>query len=159
MGWARDRGGWRIFDDEPDRDDAARTPAHICHSVLPTANANVHTNANATADAASVIFCEATAIYGVILAIILLTKVQTKDLAATLPADWENDQFYFAGALQYFDEGGADTAAAAPAGALRIRRATALVLKPGRDTDPNSLPLSLAPTHAHPQATPSSLRA
>lgn len=45
----------------------------------------------------SVIFCEATAIYGVILAIILLTKVETKKLDEVLPSDFEYTTFYWAG--------------------------------------------------------------
>jgi V-type H+-transporting ATPase proteolipid subunit len=46
----------------------------------------------------SVIFCEATAIYGVILAIILLSKMSTpKDFGATMPVDFEYSQWYFAG--------------------------------------------------------------
>mmetsp|Transcript_24303 Transcript_24303/g.75951 ORF Transcript_24303/g.75951 Transcript_24303/m.75951 type:complete len:192 (-) Transcript_24303:169-744(-) len=49
----------------------------------------------------SVIFCEATAIYGVILAILLLSKIgdggEAKDNDGVLPDDWEYNQFYFAG--------------------------------------------------------------
>jgi len=46
----------------------------------------------------SVIFCEATAIYGVILAIILLSKMATpKDFGSTMPTDFEYDQWYFSG--------------------------------------------------------------
>lgn len=46
----------------------------------------------------SVIFCEATAIYGVILAIILLSKISPpKDTAHTLAAAWNWASFYFAG--------------------------------------------------------------
>lgn len=48
----------------------------------------------------SVIFCEATAIYGVILAILLLSKIgdgdEVKDTEA-LPDDWNYNQMYFAG--------------------------------------------------------------
>ena len=46
----------------------------------------------------SIIFCEATAIYGVILAIILLNKVGIpKDKSAVLPDNWPWSMFYFAG--------------------------------------------------------------
>ncbi len=45
----------------------------------------------------SVIFCEATAIYGVILAIILLEKVAPpKDKVTSLPEDWDWATFYYA---------------------------------------------------------------
>ncbi|KAJ1452386.1 hypothetical protein M885DRAFT_527098 [Pelagophyceae sp. CCMP2097] len=47
----------------------------------------------------SVIFCEATAIYGVILAILLLSKIgdgaEVKN--TTLPEDWNYNQWYYAG--------------------------------------------------------------
>jgi len=46
----------------------------------------------------SVIFCEATAIYGVILAIILLSKMSTpKNFSSTMPGDFDYAQWYFAG--------------------------------------------------------------
>ena len=46
----------------------------------------------------SVIFCEATAIYGVILAIILLSKMSTpKDFSSAMPDGFEYSQWYFAG--------------------------------------------------------------
>ena len=46
----------------------------------------------------SVIFCEATAIYGVILAIILLNKIQApKDKAGSFADDWNWPMFHYAG--------------------------------------------------------------
>jgi V-type H+-transporting ATPase proteolipid subunit len=51
----------------------------------------------------SVIFCEATAIYGVILAIILLNKISApKDTSSTLPEGWNWASFYFAGYAVFF---------------------------------------------------------
>lgn len=51
----------------------------------------------------SVIFCEATAIYGVILAIILLNKVAPpKDISPTFDEDWNWASFYFAGYSVFF---------------------------------------------------------
>jgi V-type H+-transporting ATPase proteolipid subunit len=51
----------------------------------------------------SVIFCEATAIYGVILAIILLNKVAPpKDVSYALASAWSWSQFYFAGYSVFF---------------------------------------------------------
>eukprot|EP01038_Epipyxis_sp_PR26KG_P009815 gene9815-13208_t len=51
----------------------------------------------------SVIFCEATAIYGVILAIILLSKLSPpKDKTYALSNDWTWSVFYFAGYSVFF---------------------------------------------------------
>jgi V-type H+-transporting ATPase proteolipid subunit len=46
----------------------------------------------------SVIFCEATAIYGVIMAIILTNKIKEPELADSyLSANWDFNGFYYAG--------------------------------------------------------------
>jgi V-type H+-transporting ATPase 21kDa proteolipid subunit len=51
----------------------------------------------------SVIFCEATAIYGVILAIILLNKVAPpKDVGYSLVDTWNWSQYYYAGYSVFF---------------------------------------------------------
>lgn len=51
----------------------------------------------------SVIFCEATAIYGVILAIILLNKVASpKDVSYNFSSNWPWANFYFAGYSVFF---------------------------------------------------------
>lgn len=51
----------------------------------------------------SVIFCEATAIYGVILAIILLNKVASpKDVSYNFSSSWPWANFYFAGYSVFF---------------------------------------------------------
>ncbi len=51
----------------------------------------------------SVIFCEATAIYGVILAIILLNKISPpKDTSHNLIDTWNYASFYYAGYAVFF---------------------------------------------------------
>ena len=51
----------------------------------------------------SIIFCEATAIYGVILAIILLNKVSApKDTSGYLVPTWNWASYYFAGYAVFF---------------------------------------------------------
>lgn len=51
----------------------------------------------------SVIFCEATAIYGVILAIILLNKVASpKDVSYAFVSNWPWANFYYAGYSVFF---------------------------------------------------------
>ena len=51
----------------------------------------------------SVIFCEATAIYGVILAIILLNKIASpKDTSGSLVPEWNWALYYFAGYAVFF---------------------------------------------------------
>ena len=47
----------------------------------------------------SVIFCEATAIYGVIMAIILTNKIKSPEegYGSTLPEGWDYNEYYFAG--------------------------------------------------------------
>lgn len=51
----------------------------------------------------SIIFCEATAIYGVILAIILLNKISSpKEVAYSLASNWPWSVYYFAGYSVFF---------------------------------------------------------